>query len=96
MKKGGINNDNQQLKFIATIQEKIFFKEETKWKVTEYATNWRNERYHKKMQNCINDFLGTNFSEEDFETIYVVLGNAINHEKTMEFIKSGYNFKVLN
>lgn len=61
-----------------------------------YATNWRNERYHKKMQNCINDFLGTNFSEEDFETIYVVLGNAINHEKTMEFIKSGYNFKVLN
>mgnify|MGYP005751028533 CR=1 FL=1 len=36
------------------------------------------------------------FSEEDFETIYVVLGNAINHEKTMEFIKSGYNFKVLN
>ena len=29
MKKGGINNDNQQLKFIATIQEKIFFKEET-------------------------------------------------------------------
>ena len=63
---------------------------------TPYATNWRNERYHKKMQNCINDFLDTNFSEEDFETIYIALGNAINHEKTMEFIKSGYNFEVLN
>ena len=61
-----------------------------------YATNWRNKRYHKKMQNCINDFLDTNFSEEDFETIYVALGNAINHEKTMKFIKSGYNLEVLD
>ena len=41
MKKGGINNDNKQLKFIATIQEKIFFKEETKWKVTEYTKAYR-------------------------------------------------------
>ena len=47
------------------------------------------------MLEGINDFLETDFTESDMEEIYRHLGNAINHEKTMRFIESGYDFKVL-
>lgn len=60
-----------------------------------YTATRKNKKYHKKMQDCINDFLGTNFSETDFETIYTQLGNAIAHEKTIEFVKSGYDLTIL-
>lgn len=61
-----------------------------------YATTWRNDRYHKQMGDCINSFLDTNFTEAEFELIYEKLGNAIHHTKTIEFVKSGYDFALLN
>ena len=47
------------------------------------------------MRNGINDFLDTDFSEEQFVTIYTYLGNAVNHKKTIAFIESDYNFEIL-
>lgn len=60
-----------------------------------YSTRWRNERFRKFMQDGINDYLDTNFSRDDFEKIYIALGNAINHELTKKFVKSGYNLDLL-
>lgn len=60
-----------------------------------YLQEWRNRKFHEFMRNGINDFLDTDFSEDDFDKIYTALGNAINHEKTIEFIESGYDFALL-
>lgn len=60
-----------------------------------YHQEWRNEKFRKFMRNGINDFLETNFSEEQFLTIYTYLGNAVNHKKTIAFIESEYDFDIL-
>lgn len=53
------------------------------------------DRDQARMQNFINDFLETNFDYDDFETIYVVLGNGINKNLTKEFIENDYDLKLL-
>lgn len=60
-----------------------------------YSQEWRNRRFRKFMLDGINDFLETDFTESDMEEIYQYLGNAINHDKTVRFVESGYDFKVL-
>ena len=50
------------------------------------------QRYHL---NGINSFLGTDFTQEEMYEIYTYLGNAVNHEKTLRFIDSGFSFTVL-
>ena len=61
-----------------------------------YSTHCRNEKFRRFMRNGINDFLDTDFSEEEFGIIYEKLGNAINHDLTMKFVQSGYDFSLLN
>ena len=60
-----------------------------------YSQGWRNRKFRKFMLDGINDFLETDFTESDMAEIYQHLGNAIKHEKTVEFVESGYDFKVL-
>lgn len=55
----------------------------------------KNKNFHKFMLNGINQFLGTNFKETDMDVIYTYLGNAVDHEKTIAFINSGYDMKIL-
>jgi len=43
----------------------------------------------------INAFLGTNLSEEDIKQIYCRLGNNVNRNLCIEFVKSNYNMEVL-
>lgn len=43
----------------------------------------------------INTFLGTDFSQKEMMEIYTHLGNRCNHEKTLTFINSGYDIKIL-
>ena len=59
-----------------------------------YSQDWRNKKFREFMLNGINDFLDTNFSEGEMLIIYQHLGNAIDHNKTIRFIESGYNFIV--
>ena len=54
-----------------------------------------NARYHNAVRDCINEYLGTDFGTKDMEKIYCELGNAVNHDLTMEFVKSGYDLKLL-
>ena len=42
-----------------------------------------------------NKFLGTNFTEDDFEYIYTYLGNGCNKTIAIKFIESGYDLDVL-
>ena len=65
------------------------------YKTCPFNSNLKNERFHNFMLNGINDFLGTDFTEDDIEKIYTYLGNRCNHEKTVKFINSGYDMAIL-
>lgn len=65
------------------------------YKTCPFNSNIKNERLHNFMLNGINDFLGTDFTEADIETIYTYLGNRCSHKKTVRFIESGYDMSVL-
>lgn len=60
-----------------------------------YSSEWRNRKYRKFMLDGINNFLDTNFSKEEMEEIYTYIGGACNHDKTLKFIESGFDMKVL-
>lgn len=64
-------------------------------KTAPYSQEWRNRKFHEFMRNGINDFLDTGFNEQDMSDIYDALGNSINHDKTIAFVRSGYDFSIL-
>lgn len=61
-----------------------------------YNQEWRNREYRKFVLDGINEYMDTNFTEEEMTEIYIYLGNACNHKKTKRFIESGYNLEVLH
>ena len=65
------------------------------YKTQPYASEKRNKEFHEFMLNGINQFLGTDFSEDDMEQIYTYLGNAVNHERTVAFVENGYDMEFL-
>lgn len=65
------------------------------YKTAPYAQEWRNRKLHEFMLNGINAFMDSGFTEEEIAVVYEKLGNAINHEKTIRFIKSDYDFDIL-
>lgn len=60
-----------------------------------YSAAWRTKKVREYHLRGINRFLGTSFKQDDIALIYYQLGNCINHEKTLRFIRSGYNMEVL-
>lgn len=64
-------------------------------KTCPFNTNRKNEKFHNFMLNGINDFLGTDFTEDDMRIIYQELGNRVRHSLTKEFVNSGYNMTEL-
>lgn len=36
-----------------------------------------------------------NFTEDEMMEIYTYIGNACNHQRTIKFVESGYDLKVL-
>jgi len=65
-------------------------------KTAPFRTNKKNEEFNNFMLSGINEFLCTEFTREDMRDIYSTLGNCVNHEKTIEFIESGYDFVTLS
>lgn len=63
--------------------------------VDRYSQEWRNRRYQDDILLRINKCLGTNFTREEIELVYDVLGNGCNHELTERFVNSGYDMKLL-
>lgn len=64
------------------------------FKTEPFGSPASNENFHRKMLAGINAYLGTDFSEEDMETVYMHLGNGCDHEKTVEFVRSGFDMGV--
>lgn len=69
----------------------------TSWATTAtpYRTEGLNYKLHAELQLRINRYLGTHFTADEFLTIYTALGNRVDHELTMKFIKSNFDMKVL-
>lgn len=65
------------------------------FKTCPFESNRRNEQFHNFMLNGINDFLNTDFTEDDIEIIYQRLGNRVRHSLTVDFVNSGYDMAVL-
>ena len=65
------------------------------YKARPYSAESANKLYRKRIAAGINKFLETDFTEDDFETIYVRLGNAIHHKLTMDFIANGMRISWL-
>ncbi len=55
----------------------------------------KNKTFNQFMLDGINTFLGTSFTSSNMNQIYTYLGNAVNHEKTLRFVNSGYDFSIL-
>lgn len=58
-----------------------------------YGQEWRNKKFRKFMLDGINMFLHTDFSFDDMEDIYTYLGNACNHQRTIDFIENNYSMQ---
>ena len=65
------------------------------FKSEHFNAEWRNKQVHEYHLNGINRFCGTSFTMGDMEDIYTYLGNGVNHQKTLTFIRSGYDMEVL-
>lgn len=65
------------------------------YKSQHFNSDARNKQVHKYHRDGINRFCGTDFSYDDMRIIYTYLGNRCNHEKTLRFIRSGYDMAVL-
>ena len=60
-----------------------------------YKTEKKNIEFRQFVTNGINIYLGTDFTIEDMYWIYDKLGNAINHQLTLDFIANGYDMEFL-
>lgn len=65
------------------------------YKSQHFNVEYRNRMVHDYHSDGINTFCGTSFDTLDIETIYTRLGNCVNHQKTLDFIRSGYDMAVL-
>lgn len=66
--------------------------------VSFYCADNHNMGFLKKSKNVeklINYILDTNFTHEDFQYIYMYLGNRCNHQRTIAFINSNYDMNLL-
>ncbi len=64
-------------------------------KTAPFNSDRKNKEFNKFILNGINNYLGTNFTEDDMDIIYTYLGNHCNHKKTVKFILSGYDMAAL-
>lgn len=63
-------------------------------KTAPYNSDRKNSKFHNFMLIGVNQFLGTDFTKKEMELIYTYLGNACNHEKTIQFVQSGYDMRI--
>lgn len=60
-----------------------------------FRTKKSNDTFREFMLSGVNKFLGTEFTQKDMRDIYTELGNRVDHDRTIKFIESGYDFKLL-
>ena len=60
-----------------------------------FETTDANDRFHKYMLKGMNKLLGKAFTEKQYLAIYSIIGNGVNHQLTVDFVRSGYDLKIL-
>ncbi len=60
-----------------------------------YASTKRNKEWREELLRGFNEYLGTQFTLEDMYWIYDKLGNAVDHDLTLNFIESGYDLSLV-
>ena len=60
-----------------------------------FETPEANRNFRRYMFKGMNKLLGKAFTEKQYLGIYTCIGNGINHQLTVEFIRNGYDLKVL-
>lgn len=60
-----------------------------------YQQHIGNVRFWNGTRKSINQYLQTNFSDDDMLDIYQYLGNGIRHKLTKEFVENGYDLKLI-
>ena len=60
-----------------------------------YCHDKRNIEWRNSLICGLNNYLDTNFSQEDMSWIYDKLGNAVNHELTPDFIHSNFDLSLV-
>ena len=66
------------------------------YKTAPFRTDKANQRLWDFMRSGINSYLGTSFTHDDMDVIYTYLGNGVNRAKTIRFIESGYDMRILS
>lgn len=98
---------NHNMELVLSPKYNVYFRldnvrtpEELKCKVIEYLSRPSckviQTRDQKLFRERVNSFLGTAFGEEEMVAIYTYLGNSCNREKTLAFIRSGFNLAALS
>ena len=65
------------------------------YKTEPYYSTAANNKFHRFMLDGINNFLGTEFTNDDMELIYTHLGNGVNRKLAVQFVESNCNMEVL-
>lgn len=60
-----------------------------------YYASKRNEKYQNEVRYALNEYLGVDFSKDEWETIYAKLGGGCNHELCKKFVKSTFDLSLL-
>lgn len=60
-----------------------------------YIQKRSNDELHQFMLSGINLYFGTKFTEDDISIIYEKLGNGVNHELTLLFVRSAMSVEWL-
>ena len=64
-----------------------------------YALRYKRDKnqrdYYQRNTDAFNEICKTNFSVSEMEIIYTKLGNGINHELAMQFVKRGFDLSLL-
>ena len=65
------------------------------FKTQPFTKQSANDKYNQFVSDCMNEFLNTNFVEDDWEIIYSLLGNDVNPKLCEKFISHNFDIKVL-
>lgn len=64
-------------------------------KAEPYKDSKRNSEWRDSLILKFNRYMRTFFNQSDFYWIYDRLGNAVSHERTLRFIRNGFDIKKL-
>lgn len=60
-----------------------------------FNSDKRNIEWRNSLICGLNEYLGTDFTQEDMYLIYEKLGNRVNHDLTLRFIESRYDLDLI-